>query len=459
MPGAAKPFIVQVTPNRSAVAIACALITTWFTAACGGSDGPTPPAEPKITSLQVVRSVQPLVVGETDSVRVQALDQNGTVRPATVTWTSSATDVVQVNGSGAAATIAAVSAGQATLTARTGDVSTTIGVSVLAEQYSDLEIVGVLPTLYTGRVATVTVHAKNRRGAEVELTDATLTSSNPAVLAVDAGSVAALTPGSATLTASATGASASLAVTVKPPPLAIELVYPLGVAAATRQAAEAAAVRWENVFAEGWAAQTVSVEADRCGPGTPAVANETISGLRIYVFDHETDYLPAGAPGIGGPCIVAGGKVVTGRVYIAPASVTTLASDSVRFRNLVEHEIAHALGFGTLWAAPMFDAAALMFRGTVATQQYRAAGGTADGGVPLQDATHWSNSGLPGELMNTLGTTLSGVTLGALIDLGYPMRLEAADPFSVSSGASGQLNPGSWVGRDVALPPVVVVTR
>lgn len=61
---------------------------------------------------------------------------------------------------------------------------------------------------------------------------------------------------------------------------------------------------------------------------------------------------------------------------------------------------------------------------------------------PAGAFVHWRLSQMPGEIMTTYtgrspdrpeGGALSAITLGALIDIGYAIRLSAADPYRVDT--------------------------
>jgi hypothetical protein len=84
--------------------------------------------------------------------------------------------------------------------------------------------------------------------------------------------------------------------------------------------------------------------------------------------------------------------------------------------------------------------------GPEARRQFVLAGGVDSGGVPLETETeipagaygHWRLSRMPEEIMTTFagrssnwpeGGPLSAITLGALADLGYPIRMSGADPY------------------------------
>jgi hypothetical protein len=107
------------------------------------------------------------------------------------------------------------------------------------------------------------------------------------------------------------------------------------------------------------------------------------------------------------------------------------------------HEIAHALGFGTIWSGGLSDRSGdLRFTGANANVAWRLAVGNAagvagvpveTGGVPGVARAHWREDALSHELMTSypnLGfEPLSAISVAALRDLGYVVDDARADPF------------------------------
>jgi hypothetical protein len=110
------------------------------------------------------------------------------------------------------------------------------------------------------------------------------------------------------------------------------------------------------------------------------------------------------------------------------------------------HEIAHVLGFGTIWAdlglLSGADTSNPGFVGSQAVAAYNAIFGTSATAVPVEsdggDATadsHWRESVLGNELMTGFigpGTInpLSQLTVASMADLGYAVNFAAADPYT-----------------------------
>lgn len=129
---------------------------------------------------------------------------------------------------------------------------------------------------------------------------------------------------------------------------------------------------------------------------------------------------------------------------------TIFNSDPVYLRNIVIHEFAHALGFGTLWEPVDFPSRGKIGRAwtnlTTATYEANSYAGYAYGSllgvegpvaVPLDrvDYSHWDETRFDTELMTPysegpgIAMPASVLTLSALRDLGWRINLAAAEPY------------------------------
>ena len=133
-----------------------------------------------------------------------------------------------------------------------------------------------------------------------------------------------------------------------------------------------------------------------------------------------------------------------GFVEVDAADIAALES-SGQLLDVLTHEMAHVIGFGTAWeqAGLLRDAGGTnpRFTGPVATAQYNAIFGRAETGVPVENAggpgthdTHWRESAFGNELLtgyiNKGKNPISRVTVGSLADLGYVVDLSAADVYA-----------------------------
>jgi hypothetical protein len=261
------------------------------------------------------------------------------------------------------------------------------------------------------------------------------------VIATNQHTLSALTPGTADVTFESGSIRITRHLVVEPPPVLIDVRIVGTMSPALQQAAQLAAARWQDVFANAWAAATVSLPANLCVAAQPPVTNETITGLRVYV--EVSNAGAAGALARGGSCYSAGGLTAVGRIYI---DTDLERATPATMQAIIKHELGHVFG---LMSLPMLvDVPGLKPRwiGPEARRQFVLAGGVDSGGVPLETETeipagaygHWRLSRMPDEIMTTFagrssnwpdGGPLSAITLGALADLGYPIRMSGADPY------------------------------
>ena len=143
---------------------------------------------------------------------------------------------------------------------------------------------------------------------------------------------------------------------------------------------------------------------------------------------------------------------------------------SGKMDTVVLHEVAHALGFGTIWT----DLALLRnggtvdprFTGAVATREYNTLYSNAELSVPVEGLpagagsidAHWRESIFGTELMTMaiepVGTVepLSRVTAGQFADLGYMVNMDQADPLNQAAVGGIRIS----VAGDADLLPSVI---
>jgi len=187
------------------------------TAACGGGGGSSPTAPSStstpavtVTSLSASASTTIPIVGQTVTVTATANDSNGTSATISPTWTSSDTAVATVSASGSVTVLAA---GTATLTAASG--SHTGSVTITVRAVTSITATASITTISTGETATLTATAVYSDGASASA-DADWASSDSSVATVDtSGTVTGVAAGTATMTATYGGRSASVVITVQ----------------------------------------------------------------------------------------------------------------------------------------------------------------------------------------------------------------------------------------------------
>ena len=280
-------------------------------------------------------------------------------------------------------------------------------------------------------------------------------------------------------------------------PFTIELVF-VGAEPTAQQRkiiGEAAQV-WQDAIIRGLPDTPVLSSSWKCEEQDPSPFGEHIDDLRVYIRlkPEERDR----------------GLAVSGVCWQREAglpliSEVTLFADGLSFadailRKLVVHELAHALGFGTIgrWDDLLENAAGhrnsdampmpmpmpmpialpdTHFTGQQAVTAFDDLGGAshAGGKVPVENDvqvygpssvdSHWREAVFATELMtprlsaSSSEQPLSRVTLAALADLGYDVDYTRAESFALPGRTQPVLNEGSvmlYVGDDTRRGPVGV---
>ncbi|MDE2883030.1 MAG: pre-peptidase C-terminal domain-containing protein [Acidobacteriota bacterium] len=255
-----------------------------------------------------------------------------------------------------------------------------------------------------------------------------------------------------------------------------------------------AAARWESVMGrevQDWPYFQESegaFGANECFSGQPAVS-DLIDDIRIWVSIDSIDGV-GDVVGSAGPCHVRAVEYgfdpiistpTLGAIILDEADVEQLESQG-SLLSVVTHELAHVLGFGTIWnirgwlqdpSVPLDPDADTHFIGPLTIPAFDAVGGGAYAGakVPVENGgeqgtgdTHWRESVFGDELMTPYLTgdtqPLSLVTVESMYDIWYEVDLNAADAFTLpSAGRAGMAMPsGPFIdlSNDVADWPIVV---
>lgn len=271
------------------------------------------------------------------------------------------------------------------------------------------------------------------------------------VQAVAAGSVGPLVVGG-----TATGSAPSCPLSAPDSDFQIQLCW-VGLADPTVAAAlETAVARWESLVVGDLPDIVPNADHATCVAGAPWVSGPTLDDIVVYVAVEPIDGL-GGALAGAAPCFVrdGGGLPSFARLRIDLDDVAPLAADET-LDDVLVHEIAHALGFGTLWttagllAEPSLGSAGpspdTHFTGPRAIGAFDSAGGaarTVGAKVPVENRggggvadVHWRESVMGPELMTSelapaTPNPLSRVTAEAMADIGYIVAADQSDAYVV----------------------------
>jgi len=248
----------------------------------------------------------------------------------------------------------------------------------------------------------------------------------------------------------------------------------------TQQAAFTnAAAKWESIIFGDVPDIQVTIPPGSCGTGSPGL-NEIIDDIVIFAIIDSIDG-PGKILGQAGPCFVRNFKhiPVVGVMQFDSADVANLIAGG-SFGLVIQHEMGHVLGYGTIWQADgllanpsgcdtTIDA---HFTGSQALAAFDRIGGAnyvASAKVPVENHggpgtcdAHWRESVFKNELMtgflNIGSNPLSLETVGSMGDLGYLVTYSAADPYVLSLMAlRAETSPAIILRNDIMQLPIRVL--
>ncbi len=175
---------------------------------------PPPPVQPVPTRITITPATATLTaVGQTRKLTASVLDQNAQpIAGANVSWSSSSTAVATVTSQGL---VTAVMNGVARITARAGNVSTSIDVRVMQTAVSIVIEPEEATLMALGETVQLTAAVLDQNGQPVDGAAASWSSSDVQVAAVDVdGLVTSVGKGTAMITASNGGVTGTSSITV-----------------------------------------------------------------------------------------------------------------------------------------------------------------------------------------------------------------------------------------------------
>jgi hypothetical protein len=264
---------------------------------------------------------------------------------------------------------------------------------------------------------------------------------------------------------------------------------------AVQTAFDSAVAIWQRVIIVSLPpVSSFSDTANECGPGFPAFGPATINDIHIQVRLDSIDG-PGKVLGRSGPCFLRAApdnRPLFGTMTFDTADVASLNA-SGHLNEVILHEMAHVLGFGTLWTASYFNCIRLpatdattpdtYYSCAGARARFDSIGGTSYTGgnkVPVENCknitscgagtynSHWRESTFFNELMtgflnNGTPNPLSTLTVAAMADMGFTVDKNAAQSYSrtftsavpsvLASGSAGVLD----LSGDITTGPIRMV--
>ncbi|MBL8982563.1 MAG: Ig-like domain-containing protein [Gemmatimonadetes bacterium] len=179
---------------------------------CGGG-GDAPPAPPKVATVTVTSTATQVEVGATIQLLAAAKDSKGGAMNASFTWSSSASTVASVDGTGV---VTGVAAGSASITATADGVSGSASITVIPVPVAAVLIAQRTPAVRQGETVQLSAVAQDAIARPLAGRVITWSSANPSIATVtNAGVVTGVSSGSAFIRATSEGKSDSVSLRVK----------------------------------------------------------------------------------------------------------------------------------------------------------------------------------------------------------------------------------------------------
>jgi len=302
---------VSQTGDVATLGVGTATITATSEGASGNASVTVSPVP--VASVVVQPSSAALTVGGTVTLGVDVRDASGAPLDRAVTWSSDNSAVASVSAAGV---VSALSPGSATITAQSEGKSGTATISVSPAPVASVTVTPSSASLVVGSSVSLLPTVKDASGAVLTDRVVSWSSSSPAVAMVSpTGLVTAVTPGSATISATSEGQSGTSTVTVVPPAVASVTLQP-----------DSATIRVgaSTTFTTTVKDASGTVVTDREVTWTSSnVAVATVSATGV-VTGHAVGMatISATSGGKSGSASVTVVPVPVGSVTVSPASVT-----------------------------------------------------------------------------------------------------------------------------------------
>eukprot|EP00924_Labyrinthula_sp_SR-Ha-C_P009643 snap_masked-scaffold_22-processed-gene-1.31-mRNA-1 protein AED:1.00 eAED:1.00 QI:0/-1/0/0/-1/1/1/0/298 len=225
-----------------------------------------------------------------------------------------------------------------------------------------------------------------------------------------------------------------------------KIYYPHGMQSRYRSPINAAVTFWNKAVSAKDNVDplklTGSLDISACGVNYIYSSGQIINGLDIFAFSEALD----GQSSIlasAGPCGFVNEEPRISALRFDSADLQPLLV-SGQLIQVAKHEIAHAMGFGTLWLN--YDLIRrpenkwTRYTGSEGKKLWKRKGGT--GNIPIgQNHGHWREVFFGNELMtptiNEGDNPLSSITIASIRDMGYKAYIREADSYSLPERKEG----------------------
>lgn len=226
--------------------------------------------------------------------------------------------------------------------------------------------------------------------------------------------------------------------------------------AAVQKAFKKAAATWSKIIKTSQTPITFSSATSMksyCSVDYTFSAGSKVKNLVIFVTLTSIDGV-GNVLGEAGPCAYTTKNGYTyprlGTMTLDSADVDSMVTKGT-LQQVITHEMGHVLGFGTLWSNNDLTSgsSSITYTGEYGVEGYIDVGGSSSASaVPVQSTgssgtkgSHWDETTFANELMtgwlsSSSSNPLSKLTVNSMRDLGYTVKLSAAQSYSLASSKS-----------------------